>query len=438
MRSLLEDVPPERTAVERKDGEKKEHEADEKKKAADAARLEGEKKKGEAEKPITVRKRPAERRPDLPTEPPAPAARQAAEPAERREPEPEDESDFEAEEKEMISDLKEAETLFPDQYKGLEAKGRAYVKAHIKFIKEHGGDANFDPENPEYAEEYQRFLEANQPRLSRSQLREIAEARVERRVQERIKPELETIRDQRFADNEEPKARQVANEAYGRLAPLCVAKEIQDRCLEVARAKGVPYQAAYNEVYPEYKLELDTVNGVLQGVAEVVHEFERITRVNPDTGRPLARVAEGPNDPKFALHQRIEMMIHETCEDFKKNAPIAEQKKGDKWFVTKAEWLKIKRNRPDQIAHYWTFSNKEIVDRALKRIPDIARQAIASKLAEQQALGFVRKPREEKKEAAKPFVKSAPAAPHPSPVPAGAGAEPETDGSKLAKVLRDA
>ncbi len=416
MKSLLDDVPTE-TMPGQKPPEKKEPEKKEPEKKEPEAK--------EPEKPIRVRKAPAEKRPELPLEP-APAAPPAAAPAAAKPAEPPDDSDLEPEEKEMISDAQEAERLFPEKYKGLGEKARKYVRDHIKFINDHGGDENFDPDNPEYSAEYARFLEANQPRLTRAQVREINETRITNQVQEKTKTEFDHLKDERFADREEPLVVRAAQQSYTQLAPLCCPKEISDDI----KARGYP------EAYKDYKLELDTIDATLRAVADDVAEFERVTRINSETGRPLAKVANYPNEPKFQQHQRLALMVRQICDEFEKTGG-SELKRDGRWFVTKDEYAKIKKNRPDLLGGFWTFSNKEILDRAHKKVPAVVSAAIATKIKEQEALGFVRRPREKKAETPPPpAAKGAPAAPHPTPAPSGGGGgEAKSEGAKLAALI---
>lgn len=433
MANLLEDVPESQKpsgVVAAEEKKKKDAEKAEETRLA-AEKLDKEKKDKEVVKPITAR-RDKVKRPDLPIEQPvekreAPAARQAAAA------EPENDSDLEEEEKQMIADAEEAEKLLPGKHIGLKDKVRKFVRDNIQFIKTHGGDESFDDQSPEY----QAFLAKNQPRLSPADVREINETRIENRVTERTRPEIDKIRDQHFADIEQPKIDAVAQEAYRRIAPTVTPKAILDAIAEETVAAGGNRDEGYKKAYAYYKPELDVIHSVLTEVKSDVREFERITRINKETGRPLVAVATDPRDPKYAHHQRLAELVRYECDEFKKSAPQAEQIRDGRWFVTKDEWFKI---RPEARGQFWTFTNKEILDRSLRRVPAFVNSEIKKKLDGIAAQGFTRPPRVSSKKAEVVVpARGAPAARHPTPVPAaGSGEGVKSEGARLAATLAEA
>ncbi len=417
MKSLLADVPDEEKKPEKaesEDGSVPEKPI-EKKEAAPVTK---------ADPPITVRRKPAEKRPDLPLTPAVQAPTPArAEPPVVATPAPVNDSDLEENEKEMIADAAYMEKKWPEKYKGYEAKTRKYVRDHIDFIGKHGGD-DFD----ENSQEYQQFLSQNRPRLSQSEIREINETRIADRAAEGPMKELQRMKQDRFNDREEPSIRQDGVNVYNRLAHAVTPKEITEEL------KTRPYA----EVYAENKVELDTVHEVLSAMTEDVKEFNRITKVNPETGLSMVPVANDPRDPKYAQHQRLAAIVRETCEQFKNNGG-ANLKRDGKWFVTKDEWFQIRSTRPDLIGNYWTFTNKEIIERALKNVPKAVAGAIEANRKYFADRGYVRKPKPAPAAAAnqKTPVRGSPPAAHPSSIPSGDGTGGGTAsvGSKLASVL---
>lgn len=411
---LEEDLPPE--------APKKEPKVEPTPPPAAAAPPAGAPAPGDA--PIRGRKRPPEKRPDLPI---APVHREPVVPSPAAAAPPPDEG-LEEEEKQAIADAEYAERRFGDRFKGLADRQRKFIKSHIEFIKKHGGDENFDPEDPQYAEEYRAFLAANRPVLSPSEIREIGESRVADRVSEGTRGEIDRMKDEQFRHRETPVVEKVAQDIYARLANEVIPKDIMDDI----RAR------TYDVAKGDYKVELEAVNEVLQAVKADVREIEMISRKNPETGRPLVEVAKDPSNPKYAQHQRLAQLARDTCEEFK-NSGSPELRRGGKWFVTKDEYFQIKANRPDQLDNFWTFTNQEIIQQALKKVPQVVAEAIKTKLKKYEDAGFIRKPRAvAAPPAPPPAARGAPAGPRPSPVPpAGAPAgEVKSEGARLADILR--
>lgn len=427
MHNLLSDVPDDQKPVvkEKTDAEKE----TEKKETDRLAAIEAEKNKKTTDRPVTARREKV-KRPELPI---TPERREEAPPEPRattRQTKPEDEADLEPEEKQMIADALEAEKLLGEKHTGLGDKARRFVRANIDFIKKAGD--SFDDQSPEYL----KFLEQNQPRLSPADVREINEIRVSNRAREQILPEVEKMKDQRYADLEEPKVEQIANNTYNQQAMLVTPKEILDAIEEETKLAGGDRNKGYQAAAKYYKAELDVIHEVLTGVKADVREFERITRINPETGRPLVKVATDPKDPRFALHNRLAELVRAECSTFQSSAPQAEQVRNGKWFVTKDEWFKID---PSKRGAFWTFSNKEIMERALKRVPAYVQTRIKAEQDRLTALGYNRAPRAKKEAAPPPPQRGAPPAPHPSAVPGdGAHGAAKTDGGKLAAAFEAA
>jgi hypothetical protein len=432
--NLLEDVPPEQLTDEQKqikDGEKTRKAAgavDDKEKARLAAEAEQKKKEAAAQpaaKPITAR-RDKVKRPELPivrkeepTAPPAAAAARAAAPADE---------ELEEEERQYIKDAEEAEALLP-RHKGLAEKAKNFVRKNIEYIKKHGGDENFDDSTPEYAA----FLAANKPNLTQADVRELTETRIAAQVAERTRPEVEKLKDRAFADREEPRIERMGDDTYRKLALTAAPKAILDAIAEAAPQFGGDRGKAYAAIKDDFKVELGIVDEVLNEVKADMKEFERITTVNPETGRPLVQPSlTNPRDPKYAHHKKLEAIVRAVCNEYKQTAEGAKQRADGKWFVTKDEWFELD---PAQRHLFYTFSNREIMDRALKSIPGYVQSRITKEMERLKALGFTRPPRVVK--AAPPAAgRGAPAAPHPTPVPgAGGGDGAKSEGAKLAATL---
>ena len=426
LQNLITDL--EEPETPKKQGEKNEPTEAEKSAEAEKARLaeEAKKKNAPADKPIVARREKL-KRPELPIQQVEP--RKPAEAAPAKEPAAPD-ADLEPEEKQMISDAVEAERLLGSRHSGLADKTRKFVRANIDFITKHTDtEGNFDDQSPEYLA----FLSANKPALTPADVREINEVRITQKAHEQITPELEKIKHQRFVDREEPAIERLANDTYTRVATAVTPKEILDAMAEEAKANGGDRIKAFEAISGYYKPELNVINEIMTQVKEDVREMERISRIDPETGKPIVAVAQSESDPKYRWHCRLAALVRLEGEDFRKNAPQAEQIRDGKWFVTKDEFNKL---RPDARDQFWTFTNKEATDRGLRRVPAYVQLRIKQKLDELAALGFTRNPRQ-KKQASPPVPRTgAPAAPHPAPAPAiGNGGEAPSDGAKLAGIL---
>lgn len=450
MKMLLEDVPDDQrppgrrersgaeTDTEKSARETKEREDKEK---ADAALKQKEIDDAAAAQPIRARKPKAAARPDpfARPAPAAPASPAAAAPAAA--PAKPDDSDLEEPERQTIKDAADMEKRFPDKYKGLGDKTRKFIRDHIEFIAKNGGD-DFDDTTPEY----QRFLEQNRPKITPQDLREFQEARIAERASAGPMRELQRMKHDNFVAREEPKVVQEGSTVYRQLANTdgVIPKEIRDEIAELS--KTMSRQQAYAKVYPDYKLELDTVHEFLTGVADGIREFSRLSRVDPDTKLPMAVEVTDPKDPKFPQHERLRQIVKNVCNGFR-DAGGEELLRDGKWFLTKDEWFRLKKENPGSLGRYWTFSNKEIMQRALKTVASEVAQAIAFKKKQFEDSGFVRKPKavavkteaqlkEERRVADEKLARPrAPAAPHPSPVPGVGAGSGSSDGAKLAAAL---
>lgn len=427
VKNLLTDVgEPEKPG---KPAAKAEEQTDEQKAEAEKLRVAEEAKKNPkpADKPIVARREKL-KRPELPIQPVEPV--KVKEPVVRAKAEAEPDADLEPEEKQMIADAEEAERLLGSRHTGLSGKTRKFVRANIDFIAKHtDSEGNFDDQSPEY----QAFLQANKPSLTQADVREINELRITNKAQERIAPEIEKIKHQRFVDREEPQVERVANETYNRVVLTVAPKELMDAITEEAVNQGGDRNKAFQAIKGHYKPELDVIDEVMRQVKEDVREMERISRTDPETGRPLVSVAQNPSDPKYAHHSRLAELVRLECEEFKDKAPPAEQIRNGRWFVTKDEFAQL---RPEARGQFWTFTNKEAMERGLRRVPAYVQAKIAEKLKYMESQGYTRNARQKKAVVPPLPARGAPPAPHPTPAPAGGQAgDPKSDGAKLAGVL---
>lgn len=307
-------------------------------------------------------------RPELPIVPP-PAA---AVPSPKDEPykaDPQWESSLDETEKEMLTDARFMEDRFGEKYKGWTARTAKFLRDHAELT----GKENFDEQSPEY----KAWLDKNQPRLTRDQVREVEEVRVSDRVSKEWKGRYDDLQHKMFVRDHEPKLEAEGKAIFSELSHTALPQEIAD----AIKKDG------FDKANETYALEIQTAQNVLAVATADLTEFRRITLKDPDTGRPLQAVATDPNDPKFAQHQRLSQLVGYVCDEFKNKASAEQQLKGGKWFVTRDEWNSI---RPDQRHRFWTFSNKELIDEAKKNVAPAVKMAIDAKREQITKLGYVR------------------------------------------------
>lgn len=318
-----------------------------------------------AEPGLRVRKQKLTR-PELPVvQPVAPAAPVAKDEPYR--PDPQWESSLEENEREMLADAKDAEALFPDKYKGLAAKTAKYLKEHAELTARE----DFDDQSPKYKQ----WLAANQPKLSRQEVRELEETRVAKKVNQQWEGKYSDLQHKIFVREAEPKIEQEGRAVFSELSHSSLPEDV---------AKAVKEQG-YEEASKTYGLELQTAQNVLTAAAEDIMELRRLSTKDPETGRPLQAPVQDPSHPKFAQHQRLGEMVGYLCEDFKTKATAEQQLRDGKWFVTRDEWASI---RPDQRHRFWTFTNQELIAEAKKNAKLAVSMAIERQRGSMQKLGW--------------------------------------------------
>lgn len=343
---------------------------------------------------IRARRR-EERRPELPLRK-APAA--AAPP--KPEPPPFKEEELEEAERQMISDAREAEELFGDEHKGLTSKVNRFIAENIKKTSE----PDFDPESSDY----QHWLEENRPTLTAAQARKIDEARITRRVRADNGKEINGLKHRLFKNNEEPRVAQLGQQIFQEVGPTVLPADVVAETRRLQKELGVA--AGTKKAREDFKLEYDIAERIVGHAIEDMKEFDRMGRVDQETQMPMVEF-----DGKNPQHQRLMRMQRDICTEFS-NSKSPDRLRDGKWFVTRDEWVQLE---PSERHKFWTFSQKEIIDRAKKKLPAIVTAAIKAKSDELASFGARRE-----RPGAKPGAGDDPArsrAPgiRPSPAPAG-------------------
>lgn len=384
-------------------------------------------KPGDAPPPpeVGVRKKKKER-PPLPTvddapppPPPPPAPRAPAAAAPDAEAARKFEEGLEENEKEMLADAKFLEEKFGDKYKGMSAKVEKFLRDHIAWTEK----PDFDDQDPEYL----RWVDSNMPKLSRAEIRQIEETRITESLRKDNDKQFADLHFQSFTKEKEPEIDRIGQQAYTEMTNAALPDDLSTLLRDQIKTHGP--QKGYEEALKTHKLEIETAETVLMAAADDIKEFHRLNMKDPKTGRTVSEFATDPANPKFAQHQRLANMVDGVCEGFKAEAGEEAIRDG-KWFVTRKEWLRL---RPEARGRFWTFSNKEIIDRAKTGIKGVIAAAISQKHEYLKSRGWSRAAASASAPDAPP--KSTPKAPPPpAPVP-GPGGEPGGGPSATAKNL---
>lgn len=338
------------------------------------------------EKPITLRK-PKVSRPALPViEPAKPAVAAVA-----AKPDPKWEEALKENEREMLSDAREAAELVPGKYKELPTKVEAFLKKHSDIVNREGFD--------EQAPDYKAWVEANMPRLNRKEIREIETVRVTGEVRKEQEAKFADLKYDLYRKQKEPEIEQHGQALYNNL----VAVGMPDELAEAVKKDGAVKASS------AMKLEVEAIGDVCARTADQIKEMVRLTEKDPATGRPLAIEATDPSDPKYAVHERLRAVMDEACSRFQKEAPADKQFVNGRWFVTREEWSRV---RPDARGQFWTFSNNQLIEYMKSQVKPQVEAEIAARRKRLEGYGFTRTQ-----------AAPAPAAPPPTP-PATGNAAP--------------
>lgn len=379
---------------------------------------------------------PEEKPPELPrkktdaTPPPAPAA-----PPVVAAPVKADDESFEKdlveEERVMLDDARAAEKYLADKYKGFGPK-------MLTFLRENAKKAELVDKGELDQGVYEKWHADNVPKIGVLDQRKVTEERVRESVRKDYEPKIDEERHARWADAEAPKIKARGNEVYNKLSNSALPDEVMAAIAE--RTKGITDRTEYvkkvQEVQKEYALEFEVAEAVINQATNDIEEFHALTTTNPATGKSLralhadaevwdpAQARWVPNiqstNPVARQHAGILAMVSALCTDFKATGGAALKNAQGQWFATREEYNQMKSMvekgelAPQEFKKWWTFTNEQIVDRALGRVKDVVKQGVKSRLEYLEGRGFKRS------------IAAAPAAPTPPtpPQPPGAPAAP--------------
>ena len=353
---------------------------------------------------IKVHKKPAlAKRPELPkaaAEPPAAAAPKPGAAAPAAPVAPADDSDLLENEREMITQAKLVEETVGGTHKGLEQKTRQFICDHAKYLEQH---PEVDDENDADAQKaYTAWVQQHRPNVTPADIARAQEERVVSRATEASTKEIEDLRHENFVIQETPKIEREAADYRASMFASALPDEIMAVINDKAHAgdmkKGA---AAAQELFGE---EIATAKRIIDVASADIAEFLKIGASNPKSGRGLVSAPTAAEPERLAQHQRLNTMVTQICDGFKNSATEKELVKEGRWFVTREEWHAIP---PAERGRFWTFNNKEIIQRAIGGLKNTIKTAIDYNADQMKKRGYVRAPR----------PAAAPGNPPPPPVP---------------------
>lgn len=335
------------------------------------------------------------------------------------------EKDLHEEEQLLLEDAREAERLFGPKYS-------RHGEKMLKFLKDSAAKEADVKAGKIEESEYRDWYDENRPKLSVKDAREIQNIRAVERAKKELEPKIEQERHARWVDAEAPKAKAKGNEVYNKLASSALPDELAAAIAE--RTKGITDRAEYvkavQAAQKDYALESEVHDAIAQAAAGDIEEFYRLTTENPATRRTLSDF-----DDKNEQHNRIVNMVSGICNEFKATGG-ADLKKDGKWFVTREEWTGM---APEQRAPFWTFTNEQLIDRAMANVKGAVNAAVEQRKKWLEDRGFKRTIAAPVVATTAPVVqpatRTAPPAPRPSPAPSGNAATIPSLGAALAAKL---
>ncbi len=324
------------------------------------------------------------------------------------------------EERDQLELAELAEKKDPKRHAGLAKKTEDF----LKWNAERTAAADFDPEDPAYLKE----VETRMPKLPAYEIQRLVSAREADRVREEMTTQNAELRHDNFVQTQEPAVKAQENEYFRKMATEYLPPELS----KLIKEKGVPELLKNGS---PHKVDVEVAQSILTSAASDVAEFIRIT-TRDSNGRPMKKCEPGFNaDGSPNQHQRILMMIEQVGERFGQTAG-AGLVRGNQSYLPRGQYYNLP---PAQRAPYFTLSDKEVLEEAIKVLPSTISTATKMKrdqLRQQmEAYGFINAPAAPA--ATPPPVESgSPPAPRPSLAPVGGGSDEGEPSSRKAMALK--
>lgn len=208
-----------------------------------------------------------------------------------------------------------AEQHYPERYKGHAEKILNFLKAHRRFLAEHGEDTD--------TQEYKGFIQSNRPAVTNSERK-----RLER---ERMLEEAASLAEKRMAS----KTKRLEEEVTQLKATPIVEKTIND------------YKSMVKDLMPK---EDDPI---------VIEAVDRMSSLAENAGREFLLLASSlkPYDTKNETHKWLADFIKDQGELFVKSGH-ASLKRGSRVFVPRAQYNSLPVDQRDK---HFTFTDEDIL-----------------------------------------------------------------------------
>ena len=350
---------------------------------------------------------------EAPPAPVVPAAPPAAAPAKAPERPADSDEGLLDEEKDKLRIARYAAKANP-KYAGHAEKLATFFRKNAEFTtKKLAEDPEYDfsESNPEY----KAFLNANRPPpIPDHEQKAIEREMIKDEIRAETEQKLEAERTAQRNIELRKQHRVEANQFWKETVTIAMPDEIRAAWKEGGAAKA-------KELHP---FEYNLLEGVSKSAADIIENFMAISS------------GAMQFDPKNEQHTGIAEFINTECSDFAKNGGDDRVRDG-KQFVSRTQFQRLPA---EQRAGYWTFSNKELVDRAKFAVKLAIKQAIDGEYKRREEQGWVRKAATPAAAPAKQQPVPTPAsAPRPAPASGGAGtpaAKPvQGDGNPVMKAL---
>lgn len=267
------------------------------------------------------------------------------------------------EERDQLELARAAEEQDPVKHKGLAAKTEKFIRDNATRTE----SEDFDPDDAGY----RLWVEKERPALTASEIRKIERERGAATARIEAEAKSAVTLDKAFRMIERPRVKAEAD-AYFAQASQAVMPE------EMAKAYAEDAAKAAAEFPHEYQI----VERQMDSHTAVVEEMLALTRINPETRRPMT--AYDHSNPQ---HVAAASLINSVDAHFKKNGG-AERMKNGRAFLPRSELAAVPASERGK---YWTFTATEIAARSTPLIKARIVATIASENERMKKLGFDRR-----------------------------------------------
>lgn len=334
--------------------------------------------------------------------------------------EPTPADDLTPEEREEFELAVFAEKKDPAKYKGIAEKFSTFYKKQKEFLEAALAKAAADGEDydPKTDPKFQRFLAANEPKLSGSERKAlfrdkvVEEAKVQavREAEARFAPKTQAIEREVRVMRETPVIAQRLNAYVNE-----VAHGMPEEVLKYHLANGSDVE----KTKAQFPLEFDIISKQVNGAAALAKSFLAVRKGLEDF-----------NPVSNGHHKFLDEFITNQAAAFQRNGGASLVRNG-RQFLPPAQWT------AEKAATHWTFSDEDVLGLLRAQSQNEAKAKIASEKKRLADLGFVPAPKVSAPAGAKPAAPETPSSPRlpSSALPGAAAASATPSGSRLTSML---